>query len=292
MGWKFSYSFTPLRIIAASMVIVGHAYDLQGQSDIAMQVTGRSFGTLGVYIFFLLSGYLIFSSANRKPELYRFAKARALRILPGLWTMLFAVTISLAVVYDFSLFDGIKYIICNGSVFLNCYYLPGVFVHNINSAVNGSLWTLKFEAACYIGVGLLILFRLTENALILPLLAAAYLIFFFVPAPHPQLISMHQLGGCFLLGMILSRLFPLGPPPKAEILPDISYGIYIYAFPIQQALISHFGIMHPIVHALLALALTAIPATLSWFIIEKPLLRFKRTSRLRKLSSDRAASVL
>ncbi|MDO5697706.1 MAG: acyltransferase [Dermatophilus congolensis] len=57
---------------------------------------------------------------------------------------------------------------------------------------------------------------------------------------------------------------------------DISYGMYIYAFPIQQLLVAAglaaLGVWQ---FALLATVLTVLPATLSWFCVEKPAMRFK-----------------
>lgn len=59
---------------------------------------------------------------------------------------------------------------------------------------------------------------------------------------------------------------------------DISYGVYIYAFPVQQLLFalgmsSRIG---PITSALLALGLALPLAFLSWHVVEEPALRLKR----------------
>ena len=58
---------------------------------------------------------------------------------------------------------------------------------------------------------------------------------------------------------------------------DISYGLYLYAWPIQQLLVQH-GVRNPWVLFLTALPLTALAATLSWHLIEKPCLRLKPKS--------------
>lgn len=55
---------------------------------------------------------------------------------------------------------------------------------------------------------------------------------------------------------------------------DLSYGIYIYGFLIQQTLM-HYYDFHPIALMFTALSLTAILAYLSWHLIEKKSLQYK-----------------
>lgn len=64
--------------------------------------------------------------------------------------------------------------------------------------------------------------------------------------------------------------------PRLRLQNDISYGVYIYAFPVQQILVM-FGLAALGVPFLaLAAALGTIPlAMLSWFFIEKPALRLR-----------------
>jgi peptidoglycan/LPS O-acetylase OafA/YrhL len=56
---------------------------------------------------------------------------------------------------------------------------------------------------------------------------------------------------------------------------DYSYGVYIYAFPIQQTIVHLFpGISHPTFLAC-SLAATFVAAALSWHLVEKPALQLK-----------------
>jgi peptidoglycan/LPS O-acetylase OafA/YrhL len=64
---------------------------------------------------------------------------------------------------------------------------------------------------------------------------------------------------------------------------DVSYGIYVYAFPVQQSISSLWGPgLQPGVMLLLAFPVTYALALLSWRLIERPALRRKRRGRQRQ----------
>ncbi|MEM6474695.1 MAG: acyltransferase [Pseudomonadota bacterium] len=58
---------------------------------------------------------------------------------------------------------------------------------------------------------------------------------------------------------------------------DYSYGIYLYGFPIQQAIVTATGVLNPFT----LFALTIVPVTLlamaSWHLVEKPTLRLRKS---------------
>lgn len=60
--------------------------------------------------------------------------------------------------------------------------------------------------------------------------------------------------------------------------PDYSYGLYIYAFPVQQAIIAAYPQAGAATVIILGLALTLVPAALSWHFVEEPALRHKSGS--------------
>ena len=64
---------------------------------------------------------------------------------------------------------------------------------------------------------------------------------------------------------------------------DYSYGVYLYAFPVQQSLIYFFkNSMTAWQLVLYSLSLTLVLAAVSWHVIEKPALRLKRSPNLRR----------
>lgn len=63
--------------------------------------------------------------------------------------------------------------------------------------------------------------------------------------------------------------------PAYDRIGDLSYGTYIYAFPIQQML-AHFGTPSPLANMALAIPLTLGCAALSWHMVERPALGLKQ----------------
>jgi peptidoglycan/LPS O-acetylase OafA/YrhL len=56
---------------------------------------------------------------------------------------------------------------------------------------------------------------------------------------------------------------------------DLSYGLYLYAFPVQQLVVQYTHWINPLPVFLLAFAITLVLAAASWHFVEAPCLRFK-----------------
>jgi peptidoglycan/LPS O-acetylase OafA/YrhL len=91
-----------------------------------------------------------------------------------------------------------------------------------------------------------------------------------------------------LLALALLRLLQLpGPLTSFGRYGDFSYGLYIYAFPVQQWLVSQMPQQTPWENFLMAFPLTLLLAVLSWYLVERPCLRLK--SRPRPLPQSQPA---
>ena len=155
-----------LRMAAATSVVFSHSYALTGRSLAEPLVVASGArtdaATIGVTVFFAISGFLIAQSLARRRSLYAFAVARVLRIVPGLvFAKLVCVlaigwyATTLATADYFSRPETWRFLAIT-PFFGVPPLLPGVFAANpYPLAVNGSLWTIPLEAWCYVGAGLL-----------------------------------------------------------------------------------------------------------------------------------------
>src|SRR6476659_2397344 len=75
-------NFDVLRLLAAGIVLAAHSWPLG--SGRRQPFAHHPLGTVGVEIFFVISGFLVTRSWLSEPSLRRFARTRARRILPGL----------------------------------------------------------------------------------------------------------------------------------------------------------------------------------------------------------------
>jgi len=80
-------------------------------------------------------------------------------------------------------------------------------------------------------------------------------------------------------GTILIAHVPTGPLLLYNRLGDYSYGIYVYAWPVQQTVTGLAGPLSPLTNILLALPVVLSLAILSWHLVEKPALARARNPR-------------
>lgn len=152
-------NFNALRLVAAWMVIYGHAWAITGTAgqDVITWLTQFKFaGAVAVDLFFVISGFLIAASLQRN-SVRNYLQARALRILPALVTCValsvFVLGPLLTTARDYWHSPQTwRYLLLNASLWSTTHTLPGVFEHLPYTAVNGSLWTLPGEARLYLAL--------------------------------------------------------------------------------------------------------------------------------------------
>jgi peptidoglycan/LPS O-acetylase OafA/YrhL len=164
----FGPGFDFLRIFLALAVVGFHVLALSGHERL-LRETPLWFGmTTGIPVFFALSGFLVGASGQRL-SLSRFLMFRALRIVPALAVDVLICALILGPLFTTlpwrEYFTDARF----HSYFLNVfgwihYKLPGVFEYYPNSKVNGALWTIPFELACYAFVAFLIVTRFIHSA--------------------------------------------------------------------------------------------------------------------------------
>ena len=216
-------NYDALRLIGALLVLVNHSLVLC--KELPLSFLGQSISTLGVKLFFAISGYLIATSWMRDPHPVRFTLRRARRILPGLCAVVVLSVLVIGPVFttlDLRTYAAHPFILryLGNIVFYVSYSLPGVFADNpYPHAVNGSLWTLPVEIAMYAMVPLLV-FAARRHALLIALLfvaATGLSMIFLIARPTPWVVAGTEfwtaanlapffIGGAALAGLRLERL--------------------------------------------------------------------------------------
>lgn len=327
-----------IRMLAAFAVLVSHAWPLDlgsGTPEPLKAFVGQSLGTLAVYVFFVISGFLITASFQRTHSRSRFVLARVLRLLPGLAVSLLIVAFCLGpLVTTWPVADYLRapetwmFLVRNLTMALPQYTLPGVFDTNPYPAVEGSIWTLIHEVLCYVMVfaagvaGLLGSGR--RMAVFLGLYAAGWALTLAFSEVFPErLLVLRNLSLPFVIGMagwiwrdrvVLSvwvvpvlglawfglrdtalafpaltlfvcyatawfAFIPSGGLHVYNRLGDYSYGIYIYAFPVQGLIVWAFGSLGPVLHIALATPPVVILSVMSWHVVERPALQWLKRRR-------------
>lgn len=330
-------SLNAIRLVLASAVIVRHAdVVIHGTMDASLAID-QVFGQLPVDGFFALSGFLISASWVADPRPRSFLLARCARLLPAFWVCL-ALTVLIAgplaglvrtgrLDPGYGVVDGVRYLVSNAALVM--------FDNSIGGTPTGvpwpgdwnaSLWTLKWEFLCYLGVlvlgltGLLLKRRLMVGTLVAAwvIQTLALIAYVFVPGillDAARFFLMYMSGVALfvvadkvrvrprtvalaIVAILLCATFVpgyrilVGPfvafalvglgvlVRRPRLRHDLSYGMYIYGFPIEQILagspVREWGL---VAFSAVAIVATVPLAAVSWFGIERPVHRWARGRR-------------
>lgn len=331
-----------IRFIAAIMVIYGHMYPIMGQYSYT--IMNQAVSTIGVEIFFVISGYLITTSFLNEKSVFCYGVKRFFRIIPGLLAVcLVSVFIIGPLLSDYSVKvyftvhfrEAIEYL--KNVLLYPIYSLPGVFVDNVYSCtVNGSLWTLPIEAALYVIVPVIIVITGRKKGYkygIVAIFALALVFNTIKLAKYPQarvviwgsdimqamnLVPYFLIGAiftfdkvkkllnvqigtlAFFVAIMLNMSYEKTQVVMVFILPyfvfslafankpvfkkfgtkvDLSYGIYLYGFIIQQILVKYLSKYELSVNVMFVIStlLSMLCAFVSWYLVEKPMQNLGKT---------------
>lgn len=333
-GFAARNNFGLMRLLLAVAVVFSHAFSVatgRVDDEPLAASTGLTLGEHAVNAFFAISGYLVVMSYECRG--WRdYVLARALRIIPGFVAATCLVSLVLGAAMtrlDIHAYlaspELWRFITRTLTSFKSAASLPGVFETNPLSFPLGTVWTLKYEVLCYIGVlaaGLAGLLRRRglalaiwaclvvavvalsvsapdgpkgiETALRLPLIfmtgGLVYLWRDRVPLSLPGLIAAVAVvallsptplykAALYLAtawGTLVLAMAPALTRRDTEPSADLSYGIYLYGWPVQQAFFALFPGVAMALAFWPALAVTALVAWLSWHMVEKPAMNLKR----------------
>jgi peptidoglycan/LPS O-acetylase OafA/YrhL len=157
------------------------------------------------------------------------------------------------------------------AAFVGCAAVATVETHRGDS---GSLWAFSFLASIFLAGSLIALYadripvdwRLFALAVVAAIVGGQFQV-------TPWLGSFGVAYACMWLGITL-------PLHRVGRVNDISYGVYIYAFPVQQLLLAYGKADRlPVALAVAASVLATVPfAVASWFLVEKPMLGRRRAT--------------
>jgi len=156
-------NFDFLRFVLATLVIVSHSFALlegNEKREFLMQLTGGQMteGELAVNGFFVLSGFLIAQSWENSRGLGHYLRKRVLRIFPGfLVAALFSALVAAPLIASSSAqywaeFSPLRFAL--GALNLELKE-PNCFDNMPVADVNGSLWSIRYEFFCYLGLAFL-----------------------------------------------------------------------------------------------------------------------------------------
>ena len=328
-------SFHLIRLLLAIAVLYRHSFDLlaAGHADVVLDLIPprTHLGRIALCFFMVVSGFLVARSWTQSQRWRDFLLRRGLRVYPGFvvaacFSAFVAAPLGSANPGGYlDAIDLVGFLV--GTAQLDKLSIPPSFLGNpYPGPVNGSLWSIKIEFECYLGLmalGLLGVFR--RRGLMLAIFGAmliAHAVQGYVPSSFDRFAHHLQLSTFFMAGVVAylyrdrikrsygwleiaglvtlcTAILEIG---FVELLPltgtylllylayeprllsfqfgrrvDLSYGIYLYAWPVQQLLVQAFGAaLNPYTLSVLALLGSGGLAWLSWSFVERPFLALKQ----------------
>jgi peptidoglycan/LPS O-acetylase OafA/YrhL len=221
-GIERANNFDAARLLAALSVVFSHSFLIAEGSEASepfVRITGNQciLGLVGVFVFFIISGYLVTESHCRNPDPGRFVVHRMLRIYPGLLVNVLVCAFLIGPLITtlprgaYLVGPELRQFLVNAvSLDPGPLELPGVLFadNSVGRLINGSLWTLRYEVMMYLMILALGMARLLylPTAVILTAIGIAAVYFENALNPFGDLGEMAWFLGFFGSGMVLSLM--------------------------------------------------------------------------------------
>jgi peptidoglycan/LPS O-acetylase OafA/YrhL len=299
-----------LVIVSHSFVVGGFGLDpLYAATSGQLQL-----GSAAVVGFFGLSGYLLARSRERS-SIGAYARNRALRIVPCLWvcvavTVFIVIPVAVAMGGTADPAQVRQFAIAAATFQFGAVAVDGLYAGNaLPNWVNGPLWTLPPEVVCYLvlaliprralGGGVVVVLALTVLANAATGGLALYLhlpVAFFTGASlysvGSRVAHSHRAAAAATLvtiGAWAAGVLAIAAPVTLPLLAlwagmhaklrfgrDLSYGVYVYGWPIQQLLaMAGAAALGALPFFAIALVPILLVALISWTFVEEPALRLR-----------------
>lgn len=313
------------RLLLAIGVVISHTWPLGGFGD-EPRFGGQTLGSWCVAGFFAISGYLIPLSRQRQSLGRYVAKRclrilPALWVCLAFIAFGFAPLAAAITRVDYHPPAAAEYFWANaGTLYARTHVGNELANLPFPNAWNGSLWTLQWEVLCYVIAGLSLSRSSSRIGQVVPavgvlaigtlaggpffsLLAyfgAGWLLACYRHSLHVSGRLAVASGVTLAVVTIFGAPFPLGALPLSYLLlafgaaspvrwgqaRDLSYGLYIFAFPVQQLIaLTHLQRAGWLASLVTSLSVTLLLAWWSWTFVEAPALKLAQQCRIGRASN-------
>ncbi|MFC9994590.1 acyltransferase family protein [Nocardia sp. NPDC127526] len=187
-GGRFEF-LDALRGLAALAVVIQHSAERLWPEYFRFSQAHFGLGQFGVFVFFLVSGFIIPASMERGRSLGAFWVGRFFRLYPLYWVCLIAAMILYSVQRYNLPADFLEHPVRN---FMMNLTMVQFFIGGADIQVIGASWSLSYELAFYLFLSLLLIAGLSRRSAPLAVLAVALILpGAFLP---PSMITGSQAG--------------------------------------------------------------------------------------------------
>lgn len=179
-------NFDFMRLFAALSVLFSHLFQVAGYPDPLKSIGYADFSSIGMAVFFSISGYLVTASIASNKNLKIFFTSRFLRIYPAVIIIsIITVFIVGPLITKVSLKEYFEEpstfkFLRNIFIFGTNYQINSILTENpVKFVVNASLWSLEVELRCYILTALLFVFRILNFRVTVLISLICFVIFFY-----------------------------------------------------------------------------------------------------------------